>query len=462
MSKKPNIILITIDALRAKNLGFMGCQENTSPNIDEMAEQSAVFTNAFSVGPNSPHSFPAILTSTYPFDYQGLCKIEKPRVLLSEVLKENGYITAGFHSTPYLSDFFGYNKGWDFFEYISTPSSPGMLPGKGKLTLFKLHLKDYLKRLFKKFAVNFCPEFLYKTMYSRYVPRFMEEKEPQVKASFINKIIKDFVFSVKDDEKPFFFWVHYMDVHSPYFPRNRNENKPLSFAEFVSAWLPGYLEYADKKPFKKFIEPYFKLMIDFYNQGIRYLDGEIADLFNFLKQENIFQNSIICITADHGEEFLEHGEGFHNSKLYNELLHIPLLIKTPNGKSQKIEKKVSLIDLPSTLCELAGIDSPSSFKGTNLFDNNKEVIFHQTGMGDKGKTNGWIEIEKLGECKFGCQSNNWKYIIDYRLDREELYNLLKDTNEQNNLCGTETEILLKMRQKIEEFKKENQPFSLIK
>jgi arylsulfatase A-like enzyme len=111
MKKKPNIILITVDSLRADHLGYMGYGKGISPNIDKLAGESVVFNNAFAVGPVTPHSFPSILTSTYPLDYQGPRKIERPRKLISEVLKEKGFITAAFHSNAYLSNFFGYNRG---------------------------------------------------------------------------------------------------------------------------------------------------------------------------------------------------------------------------------------------------------------------------------------------------------------------------------------------------------------
>ena len=81
MNQRPNLILITIDALRADHLGFMGYEKDTSPNIDSLAKESIVFKNAFAVGPTTPYSFPSILTSTYPLDYQGPREIKKPRVI---------------------------------------------------------------------------------------------------------------------------------------------------------------------------------------------------------------------------------------------------------------------------------------------------------------------------------------------------------------------------------------------
>jgi len=97
MAKKPNIILITIDSLRARHLGFMGYKKNISPNLDRLAEKSIVFTQAYVVGPNSSHSFPSLLTSTYPLDYQAL-HIDENRELLSEVLKKQGHIRLVFNT----------------------------------------------------------------------------------------------------------------------------------------------------------------------------------------------------------------------------------------------------------------------------------------------------------------------------------------------------------------------------
>ncbi len=155
MTKKPNIILITVDCLRADRLGFMGYQKNISRNIDGLAKESVVFTQAFATGSSTPYSFPSILTSTYALDYQGP-KIEKPRVLISESFKNAGYITAAFHANPFLSDFFGYNQGWDYFEDVTLPF--------GKLEKKNI-LRDFLRELFKRALLFLSPSFFFKIKY---------------------------------------------------------------------------------------------------------------------------------------------------------------------------------------------------------------------------------------------------------------------------------------------------------
>ena len=372
MNKKPNVILITVDVLRADHLGFMGYEKDVSPVIDNLAKESVVFSEAFSVGPNTPHSFPAILTSTHPFDYQGVKRIERPRKLISEVLKEDGFVTAAFHSNPYLSDFFGYNRGWDFFEHFSKPVGSALFPSRNRITRLKTFLTALSKKIFTKITTAFFPQLFFRMMYWKYRLKVSKE-EFEIPAEDINRTIKDFVSAQK--ENPFFIWVHYMDVHSPYFPNGKYEKgKVLNYSEFISAWIAGYLEFSKSRIFKKFITPYLKQAIDFYDKGISYLDKELGNLFVFLKKEGIYQNTIICLTADHGEEFLEHGAGFHKAKLYNELLHIPLLIKIPDKGHQLIEEKVSLISLAPTLCQLVEAESPSSFKGKSLFDKGNEFI----------------------------------------------------------------------------------------
>lgn len=453
MTKKPNIILITIDALRADHLGFMGYEKNISLNIDKLAQESTIFTRAFANGPTTPCSFPSILTSTYPLDYQGPKTIDKPRVLLSEALKEQGYITAAFHSNPWLSDFFGYNRGWDFFEDINYSTN--------------ISSENFLKKLFKELTLSTFPQLLFWTMYLKYRIKKDPRNKFKIKASFINQIVRDFIYSVKTEKSPFFIWIHYMDIHSPYLAQDSyySENKPCSYSELIGDYVSSmWSTYAHKKALKKFIKnnfkKYIKKTLSFYDQAIECVDRGVGELLDFLKKEEVYHNSIICLTADHGDEFLEHGGIGHNTaKLYNELLHVPFLIKLPESQNQTVKKKVSLIDLASTICDLVGIKPPSSFKGKNLFERKEDLIFHQVSSLLR-KTKDWKgAIKKLSQYKVACQSNTWKYILDQGTGVEELYNLSKDSKEQNNLSQFEPEVLSQMRKKVQEFKKENPPLS---
>lgn len=451
MNNRPNIVLITIDALRPDHLGFMGYKENTSPNIDSLAKESIVFKNAFSVGPTTPYSFPSILTSTYPLDYQGPREIKKPRVLINEVLKKEGYITAALHSSPYLSDYFGYNQGWDFYEdiHFSTDSSS---PSR-------------FKKLFNKIIISTFPRLFFWMVYLRY--KINGPKKVKARASFVNQVVKDFIYSVKSKNQPIFIWIHYMDTHTP--PLCYSEKGGCSYGQLLGDCVGSAIwSYENKGALKRFIKKNFKKYLgetlSSYDKAIKYLDKEVGELLNFLKKQNIYQDSILCVTSDHGDEFLEHGGMGHNIQLYNEVLAVPLLIRFPESSSKGviIKKKVSLIDLAPTLCDLAGVQKPSSFKGENLFNRpnqTENLIFHQSAFSKKEGHH--LDIEKLSQCRIACQSDNWKYILDHGTRKEEIYDLYKDPGEKNNVFESNPEVLLKMRKKVEEFEEINPPLSKI-
>jgi len=464
MEKKPNIILITVDALRADHLGYTGYRKNLSPNIDALAKESVVFNQAYATGPVTPHSFPAILTSTYPLDYQGPNKNEKPRVLISEVLKNTGYITAAFHANPYLSDFFGYNRAWDYFEDL-TPSYDVHL-AQGKQNIDSRFFKKLLKSL-GTFFLRFFPKATFKLRYLFYKLGgniTLSVKKP--KAVYVNKIVKEFFSSIKDGEKPFFCWIHYMDIHGPYLPYDCYfKERKLSYTELLGKELPIFFSRKNltkSASFEKFSTENLVHCLKLYDDGIRYVDEQIGDLFESLKRENLYENTIIILTADHGDEFLEHGGGTHSNKLYNELLKVPLLIRAPGLERKIIDRKTSLINLCPTICNLAGIESCSSFKGKNLFKQGEDIIFHQTGANPKDGWNASLtEINNIKQCKIACQSDNWKYIIDYSCQEEELYNLLTDPKEEKNLAKVESKTMLQMREIINQFIEENPPLSQV-
>lgn len=241
-----------------------------------------------------------------------------------------------------------------------------------------------------------------------------------------------------------------MDVHGPYLPYLTYVNdKPLSYQETVVKSFPSFLQSCFfRKIAKRFIRKYLKKTIGLYDQGIEYADEKIGELLDFLRAEDIFQNSIICFCGDHGDEFMEHNESSHNNKLYNELLHVPLLIRALGVMPQRIDKKVSLIDLPPTFCSLAGIGISRSFKGKNLFSPQSTEVFHQA---ISPKVRGIKHDADIKDAKYtmvGYQSNDWKYILDHATSKEELYCLKNDQGEKVNVAKLRPEIISAMRKKL--------------
>lgn len=440
MKQFSNVILITVDGLRADHL-------KNAPNILALVPESAVFSRAFATGSSTPYSFPAILTSTYGTDYQGPQEIKRPRVLLPELFQEQGYVTAAFHSNPFTSDFFGYNQGWDYFEDITLAS--GRLEKKNKL-------RDFLREAIKQTLFDISPRLFFKLKY-----RLAEKNvgRLKIKAEKINSLARDFLLAQKNNH--FFLWLHYMDVHGPYFSKeNYQNNKPYSFDEAVAGSYVNYLnDYPNNQRLRNFLQGFEQKTRELYGQGIECLDEKLGELFSLLKKEGLWENTLLVLTSDHGEELFEHGGVSHFScKLYQEMLQVPLLIKRPGFPKEVIERKVSLIDLASTICALTGLNPAPSFKGKNLFENRESLpIFHQSGSHFKEKK----LTAKIKKYNIACQTNDLKYILDRVHNKEELYNLKLDPEEKNNLASSRPQVVSAMKELVEKFERENPAFSII-
>ena len=196
-----NAILITIDALRADHLSCLGYHRKTTPQLDEIAKHGILFKNAISNGASTPTSFRPILTSTYHSMYNDDRYLSKYRLTIQEALKRHGYSTAAFHSNPYLSGYFGYNRGFDTFVEISDFKKGDLFKGietKGFESLFH-------KFLFELKLMKFKLKKLYK----------FSKGEVYAKANTLNEKA---IAWLKEHPEKFFIWLHYMDVHTPYTP----------------------------------------------------------------------------------------------------------------------------------------------------------------------------------------------------------------------------------------------------
>jgi len=196
-----NLILLTIDCLRADHLSCLGYSKKTTPNLDNLASASALFTQAISVGSSTPSSFIAMFTSSYPLMYGGKLWITDSRTTLAQVLKEHGYHTAAFHSNPWISSYHGYHKGFDTFDDSFQ---------KGWRESLMRKPKGLIKRIG---GIN---SKLYELLSKVYVATMVDK--PYAKAEVLNK---EAISWLKDNANNFFLWLHYMDVHEPYFPPKR-------------------------------------------------------------------------------------------------------------------------------------------------------------------------------------------------------------------------------------------------
>ncbi|MBA7618542.1 Ulvan-active sulfatase [subsurface metagenome] len=440
----PNVILLTIDCLRFDHLGCYGYWRDTSPNIDNLASKGALFLEAISNGGITPFAFPSILASALPPLEEGEDReILRRNSTLAGLLKEAGYRTAAFHSNPYLARPFNYGKGFDIFE-----------DSQGKMDAA-------LKQKFKleaKLAMRLKP--LKASRFGRSVIRFLAKLWwlPNLFSSFVagppiiraGGLTRQAIQSLATHKGKFFLWLHYMDVHRPYMPfpeyLSQFRTQPVSRRKMVIL-------------FHKIVENPSQLspsevttLVDLYDADIKYVDDAVGRLLDSLGSD--LSNTIVIVTADHGQEFEEHGK-FGYQTLYDTLVHVPLIIAGPGIKGGTLVKQqVSLIDLAPTIADFLGIDNAPSFHGESLLP----VI-----RSKREAVNGTISTTfRPGQRLIAYRIPGWKYILTESLDAndvvlaEELYDLTNDPGETKNLHGVDIEeakrFQLEARNKLSQFK----------
>jgi len=315
-NQKTPVILISIDTLRADHAGVYGYHRETTPNLDALAAEAVVFERAYAPSPNTATSHATMLTGLRPVVHG--CSPEErlmPKVkLLSEYFKENGYTTGGFATHgAWLTRKMGFAQGFDEF-------------------------------------------------YSAFVnaPRVHKEALP---------------FLEKHKKESIFMFLHYYDVHSDYhfLPYETG-------TEFDSTWCGDYsggftgcmyeicgselLDKINRERLPMATED-IQYITDLYDGGVLFTDHYLGILLRRLKELGLYEKAIIVVTADHGEEFREHGNFLH-TQYYDEVMHVPLIIKMPGQKAvRRVDGMTGLVDIVPTLLDAAGIEAAET-QGVSL------------------------------------------------------------------------------------------------
>ena len=444
MAARKSVVLITVDCLRADHCGFMGYPRPTTPFLDGLAAESFVFPAAIVGGVPTYYSFPAILASRYPLalgrEVLGLAVEEEN---LASACKKNGYATAFFGAgNPYLSARFGYDFGFDtfrdFLEDDLTPLSShenraptGGWAGSVNRTLASVsHKIPGMGAAYDELYFRYCQRWGAPT------PGSLDMLRRFPAADVIVEQARTWLASV--GENPFFLWLHFMDPHSPYYPTEKGleifgENNGLTASR--ARYLNAYWNRFDVG--SKRLRPYRDEVIAMYDSGIRWVDAQIARLVEALRRFKLWENCVLAFTADHGEEFLEHGRRYHAPSLVEELIHVPLLVRVP-----KIRKKLvsaspfSLLHLAPTLLAAADLPVPAEFQGQSQWKHLQEGT-------------SW-EVPAISECVAGCtnpfrpdqcrgarllavREARHKLLLNFETQTDYLFDLDTDSREQTPL-----------------------------
>lgn len=425
-----NVILITIDCLRFDHLGCYGYQKNISPFIDSLASEGIKYTNAFSNGPFTIASFPSILASIYPLDYGRIIPFPKTPKLMSETLQRSGVKTIGINSNPYLTKFYGYERGWDeFIDYITKDKSTKNEKIKTK---DNINEKNRLLKNINKKIPSLIKENEYVRLLSHVINYSLLNKSKKVHedASIITKDAIEMIKKYKNDS--FFMWIHFMDAHEPYLEKPYHSSLTIAKTK---------LKKEKKTISKKELKTLYKQS---YNKAISLIDKNIEKLVSHLKYIN--KKTIIIITSDHGQQFWEHDSFGHYAHFFEELIHIPLIIYGENYKNKTREELVQLIDIPPTILSYFDIEPPKTYKGIRLDNKNKKrdciiiETYHDENFDVRNKKGDLPPLKT-----YALRTKKWKFIFGD--NRRKLFNLISDPSEKKNLYHQE-KVLTNYFQKI--------------
>lgn len=340
--RRPNIFIILVDTLRADHLPFYGYEKPTSSVMTAFASQAQVYTRAFSHAPWTKASCAALMTSRYPNELgiQGIghsMPVGAP--LLAQFLKAEGYTTAGIVANCQVTAAYGFHRGFDLLDIGPTYFR---WAGVSK-PLVRLGLME---------------------------PRL--EVTPSYNAAQLTRRAISWVSSELPSGKPLFLYLHYIEPHAPYQPPPGEDR----WREFAGAAAQGLASAPVVPP--KGIDPnlaplQLEALVAHYDADIAYFDRQIAAFLDFLRQQKLFDDSLIFFIADHGEEFFDHGAWEHGHSLYNELLHVPLVVKYPAQMQAtpglRIERLVGLVDVLPTIRDVLGASWPARlFRGSSLMN----------------------------------------------------------------------------------------------
>ena len=442
--KRPNVILISIDTLRADHLSCYGYHRNTTPHIDKIAAEGTIFRRNYSTGVWTPPGHASMLTGLYVSEHgvYGENRLNRNIPTIADTLKVHEYQTAGFVNNSQVGELVGFEKGHDEFVEV----------WKG------VKSKSFTDRVLKGIA------------------RKIRKKtgHEDMGAQKTNRMFNHWVGNKIDKDKPFYAFLHYIEPHNPLNPPRPFKNRFFDHSSHnIDVMKVNKVAYNPLICFVEDIQPNeyeIHSLKSLYDGEIAYIDHRIGEIISALKRNHYYDDTMIIITSDHGEHFGEHGLWSHTASLYNEVLHIPLIIKFPKGIDhiQEVQACTQLVDIFPTIMEVTGVSEKEQINtsGSSLvYRANMSDIYHKYIFaewegripyfiqGKIGSNDSSREINRITNKLWMIADGNYKY-ISASDGSEELYDLNVDRKEQNNLIYRSRDVAAALKMKLNEFKNE--------
>jgi arylsulfatase A-like enzyme len=382
------VVLVVVDTLRADRLGTYGNPRATSPHLDRLASDGILYQRAYSQAPWTTASIGSLLTSQYPrtLGIRGeRSRLDESWTLLPELFQRRGYATGAVVSHTFCSRQWGFDQGFDSFDESATSSD-----------------------------------------------------ESRIAATVSDRALS---FLDANRDRPVFLFLHYFDPHFTY----------VEHPDFAFDAAPGYTgpvrERVHSRSLTRLRDQLTPAdvveMQRIHDSEVAFVDHHLGRVFERLREQGRYDDALVVVTADHGEEFLEHGNLGHGRTLYDEQLHVPLIVKYPGRQGQVVEHPVALLDVYPTVAEVAGLALTGEERGRPLREAGKDPARAIVS-----------ETERFGSYRT-LRVQGFKLIEDTESRTRRLFDLADDPGELRNVAADHRQRLREMEHALEQWRAAN-------
>ena len=408
-----NVLLLSVDTLRADHLGCYGYDRPTSPTLDALAARGVLFEDATSPAPSILPAHASVLTGWYPRRHGA----RRPRARLSadvgvatlaETLAARGLKTAAFVNAAEISERSGLDRGFEDFVHV-----------------------------FERIG----------------------SAEPSAVWDAA------MMWLTKWREQPFFLFVHTSEVASDY----------KAMTEYETRFARPYAGIADgtRRQLLAFRQGRIALaaadagrLVDLYDAGIRQMDDGVARLVRFMRRLKAFDATLVVVTSDHGEEFFDHGGVLHGHTLFQEVMRVPFIVLGPGVPAgRRVTEPVSLVDVAPTILHALGLASPAGIDGVALQPSwtepaarepaSRAIFAEASGDGGDGEAGG-APIVRAGAVR-AVRAGRLKLVYDRATERTALFDLDADPGERTDIAGARPDSTHALRSRLEQFMRDDPP-----
>ncbi len=438
--QQPNIVLVTAGGLRPDHLGAYGYDPAISPNIDALAQRGLRFDQAFTQASWTEPSLASLLTSLYPSQLGIACQaaiscqphLDEQRVTLAEALRDAGYHAAAYLTSPWLTAELGFDQGFEDFETTRAKEPFDLGPTRDRALGWLLG----------------CPEDTSACgLLSSGHARLFDSPLPQDwGGDSVNARVSRFL-DLHGSER-FFLWVHYSEALPPYSlepPFRPLPEGPLASSEAILKGM-GYWRLGDAfAPREKLMPLDVEGLTALYDGEVHRLDRLVGGLVGQIEAQGLAGDTLVVVTSDHGQEFMEHGGYTYGHSLHQEVIRIPLIMAGPGiAASSAVDTPVALLDLAPTLIEAAGAAMPPEAEGISL-------IPALSGEALPARPIYSESLYRAPQESKALQRDGYKLILNQTSGERALYDLAADPSEQNNVASEQPQILESMSNDLQDW-----------